>query len=425
MFRLHSLAPALLAVLVASAALATRDEPSTKDVKSWIEEYVALEGRDAEGMARQDELLALLADVPPLDDRAIKSWSKEIVKRWGKGPKLEKKGGRHWFWEDANRGLYIVAGETRRPKGLFIGMHGGGEGSGDAGNAAGSWGHAASAHDWVGIFPEVLEKTERGWTDAGTEEWVMELVERACRTWKIDRDRVYFGGHSMGGYGTWTLGGHHADRVAGLTPSAGAPTPVRNAAGELIDVEEGVVPNLRNVPIVIYQSDDDRNVPPDANRAAVQALEAAREEWGGYDFTYWEVTGRGHDLPPGGTPEFVGRVADRERNARPDKVVWQPALTWKRQFYWLWWDAPVQGAIVVAELDREANAVRVESEADLSGLSVLLDDELLDLSREVVVFVNGAEVAREVPERRLDVLLRTSGGVDPGRTYTARVRVAD
>ena len=69
----------------------------------------------------------------------------------------------------------------------------------------------------------------------------------------------------MGGYGTWTLGAHHADRVAALAASAGAPTPITGPSGKYEDVEIGVIPSLRNVPIVIYQSDDDPNVPPAAN----------------------------------------------------------------------------------------------------------------------------------------------------------------
>lgn len=417
---------AVFALAAAGLAPSTRSEaPDAKEIKQLIAEYVELDGREREGMQRQDEILARLDELPALTDRERKKWSDEIRKRWEKGPKMEKKSGRHYFWEDAKKGLYIVGGESKRPKGLFVGMHGGGVGSGDADSSASAWSSAASAQDWVGIFPEVLEKTERGWTDSGTEEWVLELIERACRTWKIDRDRVFFGGHSMGGYGTWTLGAHHADQVAALTPSAGAPTPVRDAEGNLIDIEEGVVPNLRNVRIVIYQSDDDPNVPPDANRAAVEALEQARERWGGYDFEYWEVSGRKHELPPGGTTDFLARVADRERDARPDKLVWQPVLDWKRQFYWLWWDEPLRNAIVVAELDRAANEVRIESEQSVKGLSILLDEELLDLSREVVVRVNGEERFRGTPIPRLSVLLATSGGVDAARTYVARVPAFD
>jgi len=50
---------------------------------------------------------------------------------------------------------------------------------------------------------------------------------------------------------------------------------------------------------------------------------------------------------------------------------------------------------------------------------------LLDLSREVLVIVNGAETFRGLPRPSLAVLLATGGGVDPARTYTARVAVTE
>ena len=296
--------------------------------------------------------------------------------------------------------------------------------SGDAGSSHGAYNHAAKKMKWLAIFPEVLEKTEHGWTDSGTEEFVLDLVDAALRTWKIDPNHVYFAGHSMGGYGSWTLGAHHADRVAALAPSAGAPTPIYGPSGKIEAVDDGVVPNLRNVPMVVYQSDDDPQVPPDANRAAVEAVNQARETWGGYELEYWEVTGQGHGMPPGGTVAHLEKIAGHERDARPGKIVWQPALTWKRQFYWLWWDQPARGAVVVAELDREANRVSVDCPVDPRGLEVLLDGELLDLDGEVVVVLGETEVHRGPLQARLATLVKTGVGGDSARTFTVAVPLA-
>src|SRR6185503_8434567 len=121
-------------------------------------------------------------------------------KLWSKGPKLEKKNGQRFLWEKpAERGLYIIGGEEKRPSGLLIAMHGGGAGSGDAWSAAGPYQAAASDLGWLMICPEVLEKTEHGWTDSGSEEFVLGLVGAALRTWRIDRNKVFLSGHSMGG----------------------------------------------------------------------------------------------------------------------------------------------------------------------------------------------------------------------------------
>jgi len=416
-----------LVVAALAAPLAPQDPtppkaqpPSRREIDALVERFFALDPKTEQGYREQEELLARLALVPPLEAKEAEKWREKLLKEQREGRELEKKGGRHWYWEDEERGLYYVGGKTRRPKGLFIGMHGGGKGQGDASSSLSTWSSAVGEMDWVGVFPEVLEKTEHGWTTSGTEEWVIDLVEAAKRTWDIDPDRVYFGGHSMGGYGTWMLGAHHQDVVAGLTPSAGAPTPVFSG-GEVVDVIAGVIPNLRNTRIRIYQSDDDRNVPPEANRMAAKKLAEAQERWGGYDFEYWEVPGRGHDTPPGGVEALLEKVADAVRNPRPEKIVWQATKAWKRHCYWLYWDAPVFGTLIEAELDREANTVRVSADASPEGMWVLLDDELLDLDREVVVSFGGEEVWRGVPERALATLVLTGQRNDARLMFDARV----
>lgn len=421
----------ILALITCVAVLVQTPTPSPKELDAQLERLFALDTRQPQAFAESSAIVAQLAAVE-LDAAQEKAWRAKLAKLAAKaGPQLEADSGQHWFWpaekagrgkkDGDNRGLYIVGGATKKPKGLLIGMHGGGAGSGDAWTAHGALDGAARSLGLVALFPEVLEKTERGWTDSGSEEFVLDLIESAVRTWKVDRDRIYFSGHSMGGYGTWMLGAHHADVVAGLAASAGAPTPVFGPAGTETDISWGIVPNLRNVPLRIYQSDDDRNVPPLANRVAVKKLEEARTRWGGYDFEYWEVPGRGHDLPPGGMLALLEKLEGKPRQPRPNKLVWQPALKWKRHFYWLWWDAPRVGAIVEAELDSGANEVRVRCEGDATGLRVLLDDDLLDLDRELVVKLDGVEVFRGLARRNLGMLARTAARNDSALTFSASV----
>jgi len=399
------------------------EPPSGREVDDLVEELFALREYEAEERARTDAIVARLALLDPLDAKAEKKWRKELLELWEDGPTLPKKSGEHHFFDD-DRGRYFIDGRTRKPEGLLLGMHGGGQGSGDAANSRSAYANAADSLDLVAIFPEVLVKTEHGWTDSGTEEFVIELVERARRTFEVPPDKVFFSGHSMGGYGSWTLGGHHADLVAAIAPSAGAPTIVRDYDENIIGVIEGVIPNLRNVPVRVYQSGDDRNVPPIANDTAVEELGKAAERWGGYDYEYWRVDGRGHDLPPGGTKALLEKVIDFEREPHPDRVVWQPTLAWKRDFYWLWWEAPRVNAIVDARLDREANAIDVRVEGDATGLCVQLSDGVVDLDREVVVSLNGAEGFRGEVEPSLAVLAVTARTGDPGRTFVARAPLA-
>lgn len=402
------------------------DPPKRKEIEALAEEYFSFGAvPDAAGLARRAEILERIGTLEPLSERDEKKWRKELLEIWEEGETLPKKSGEHWFFEEGRRGRYFIGGKTKRPKGLLIGMHGGGVGSGDASASFQAYGSAASKVGWVAIFPEVLEKTERGWTDAGTEEWILELIERGRRTFGVDADRVYLAGHSMGGYGSWTLGAHHADRVAALAPAAGAPTPLMlPGSNEITGVDWGVIPSLRNVPMCVYQSVDDPRVPPDANQAAVLEVEQARERWGGYeDFSYWEVDGEGHGYPPGGTQAHLERIEDFEREPRPTKLVWQPVLDWKPQFYWLRWENIEPGVVVTAEFDAKANTFDVDMDTPRQGLELLVDGELVDLDREVVVRFGGEEVWRGTPEPRLEVLIETSAAGDPGRQYAARIPV--
>ncbi|MGE3173042.1 MAG: alpha/beta hydrolase-fold protein [Planctomycetota bacterium] len=420
-------AAALALAALPAVGAAQQAAPSGRALDQLVADYLEQDGRTDAGHARQVEILGQLAALPPLDAGADRKWRQKIAKLWKKGRKLEKAGD-NWFWEERDRqrterrGRYIVGGNTGRPRGLAITMHGGGLGSADAGPAANAYQPALDKLGWVMIAPEALEATEHGWTDSGTEEFVLELVDCALRTFKVDPNRVFLVGHSMGGYGSWTLGGHHADRVAAIAPSAGAPTPVLSGpGGKIIDIQEGVIPSLRNVFVSIYQSTDDPQVPPLPNQFAARKLLELQQRWGGFEHDYWEVTDRGHGAPPGGHLAQLEKIADRARDPVPARVVWQPVLPWKRQFYWLWWDAPARNAVVVADRDRAANAIAITCEQSTDGLWVLLDDRIVDLDADVVVTVNGAEVFRGAARRDLGTLLRTSVHPDPELQFAARV----
>ena len=397
--------------------------PSSREQKKLIAEFLGLKQTDPADFQRQRAILARLDALPALKPSGVKSWSKKLLKQVAKGRRIPSDSGRHHWWEKEGRGLYIVGGQTRRPKGLLIGFHGGGKGSGDAGSAHAHYSAVASRFGWVSICPEVLEKTECGWTDAGTEEWVVELIEAARRTFKIEADRVYFTGHSMGGYGTWTLGAHHADMVAGLAPSAGAPTPWLDREGNVTGIVDGVIPNLRNVPIVIFQSTDDKQVPPAPNQVAVRLLGEAKERWGGYDFDYWEVDNRGHGMPIGGAKALVERIHKRTRAPHPKRITWQPALRWKRHFYWLHWDGIVPNTLIDAT--RDGNTFRIACSAKLRGFSLLLNDRLIDPAADVVVERNGKEVFRGRAVARLSTLLMTATRNDEALLAPYRIALPD
>jgi hypothetical protein len=78
--------------------------------------------------------------------------------------------------------------------------------------------NAASLEDYIEIYP--LGRVENGYRWAGETD-VFEAIEAACRSYRIDRDRIVLRGFSMGASGTWHLGLKHPDYFAAIGPYAG------------------------------------------------------------------------------------------------------------------------------------------------------------------------------------------------------------
>lgn len=415
--------PGPLCIMFASVVAQSGEVPDRKAQEALVMEYLAVDHYSREGHAQGLRVLESLAAVPFPGKRDLKRWDSFFAKHKKTLPQLPKEAGEYVDLEDG-RGRYLLAGQLRRPSALFIGLHGGGVDSGDASSSRGMYAAALAERGWLGIFPEVLEKTERGWTDSGTEEWVLSLIDRAVDTFEIDPDRVFLGGHSMGGYGSWVIGADHADRFAALLPSAGAPSFVKNRSRGTINVQKGVVPNLRNTPMCVFQSTDDPKVGPEANQAAVRDLQVAKGRWGGFEhFEYWEVGDRGHGLPEGGAEALLAKIEGYSRESSPSRLVWQPRVDWKQQFYWLLWEggAEVKGT-VITEVDRVRGTVDVRLERTQGkGLCVLLSEALVDMEREVTVFVNGVKAFEGVPQPDFATWVRGRALRDPGRAYSVRI----
>ena len=317
------------------------------------------------------------------------------------GPVLEEEPGTYDLWADEGRGKYILEPGDGKGDTLWVGLHGGGVGSGDAESMAAGMG---GGDGWIWIFPEVLEKTERGWVDTDTDRFVLELVEAAKRTWDIDPDRIYVSGHSMGGHGTWSLASHHPDIFAGGAAYAGGPTPIFKSRQDpvVVDLEPGLLPNLYRQNFLFFQSGDDPRVPPAPNDFAAKQL-AVWKEWfpDGYNFRYERVEGRGHAAPAEGYMPTQEWIASHTRDPLPKSFLWQPTKPWKKQLYWLVWHEPVMNSLMhvtahddnhieINLLDPEEPSAPPKSLATEPGpLTLFLKEPLVNLSKDVKVSVNG------------------------------------
>jgi predicted peptidase len=113
------------------------------------------------------------------------------------------------------------------------------------------------------------------WWDA---DLVNAFVEHLVRTYRIDRDRVYLTGLSMGGFGTWSAAAKRPDLYAAILPICGG-----------IDPDE--VTSLVRMPIWTVHGDADMAVPISETVRAVDRLKEL-----GASPRFDIVRGGGHDV---------------------------------------------------------------------------------------------------------------------------------
>lgn len=88
------------------------------------------------------------------------------------------------------------------------------------------------------------------------------LLDDVLRKYRVDKDRVYLTGASMGGSGTWRLAAEHPERFAAIAPVCGRGDPAD-------------APKLVRLPIWVFQGAKDPVVRLAGTEAMVEAVKAA------------------------------------------------------------------------------------------------------------------------------------------------------
>jgi pimeloyl-ACP methyl ester carboxylesterase len=106
------------------------------------------------------------------------------------------------------------------------------------------------------------------------------LLKSIRDRYAVDSDRIYLMGHSMGGAGTYYLGGKYNEIWAGLAVISGAG-----------GVADGTAERYKSLPTLIMHGAKDSIVPPATSRRAVAALQAV-----GAPHIYLEFPDKDHEF---------------------------------------------------------------------------------------------------------------------------------
>lgn len=185
-------------------------------------------------------------------------------------------------------------GKTKKSWPLVLFLHGSGESGSDL--------TKVKAHgpprlvETNGPFPFILvspQSSGRGWNP----DVLNALLDSLLQQYRVDPDRVYLTGLSMGGYGTWTLAAAHPEKFAALAPICGGGNPAD--AGK-----------LAKLPIWVFHGAKDPTVPLRRSEEMVEALQAAG---GNPKFTIYPDAGHDSWTVTYENPEFYTWLLAQKR----------------------------------------------------------------------------------------------------------------
>ncbi|MFY9553571.1 MAG: prolyl oligopeptidase family serine peptidase [Blastocatellia bacterium] len=170
-----------------------------------------------------------------------------------------------------------TAYDKSKPTPLIIALHGmgGDENSYFLAYGQGAFKVEAEKRGYLVACPKGRKPASMYIGDA--EKDVMDVIAEVRRVYNIDPDRIYLTGHSMGGFGTWSVAMSHPDVFAAIAPvSGGANFP-------------GGMSKIVHIPELVIHGDNDPTVPVERSRVMV-----AMGKKLGVEIKYIEVPGGDH-----------------------------------------------------------------------------------------------------------------------------------
>ena len=181
--------------------------------------------------------------------------------------------------------LHLPPGYTDfgKPRPLIVFLHGAGEVDKglDVLKHHDLW-HFAKGHVQAKDFPFIVVSPmapKRGWEPLQVKRFVEQIVQDHSKRYRIDPNRIYLTGFSMGGFGTFHTACEYPELFAAIVPVAGGGEPKRAC-------------NLINVPTWAFHGDADEVVLYELSETMIDAMKKA----GHRDARLTNFRGAGHGI---------------------------------------------------------------------------------------------------------------------------------
>ena len=310
---------------------------------------------------------------------------------------------------------YVVREVGERPVGgwpLVIAMHGGGGAPAEVNDS--QWRVMQKYyrdHTEVTGYKYLALRAPNNTWNGFYDDYVYPLIENLIAQFlvygDVDPNKVFILGYSHGGYGAFAIGPKIPDRFAAIHSSAAAPTDGQTSAKTL---------RTTRMTFMIGEKDTAYGRCERCQQYAKQLADLRKGRIDIYPVEMLFKTGHGH----GGLPDrdLLTRILPYTRNPVPREVSWELTDGVVRDFFWLRNSQPAAGQSIEARV--RGNQISLET-TKLNTLTLLLDERLVDLSKEISVTVNGVTTISRVSPSLTTLCETIHQRRDPNLAYSVQL----
>jgi len=268
------------------------------------------------------------------------------------------------------------------------------------------WARLAQRHGYIVLAPEFADTKQRQYDyDFASHQAVLETVKDARRRFNVDSDRIFLGGHGMGGDAVLDIGYSHPDIFAGIMPITG-----------MLDRSTHFYrDNAKRLPQYIIAGQLDRTGLVDNAKDLDFMMQRA------YPVIYAVFTGRGYESYQSEDGRLFDWMSGQRRAKPPLEIDVKTGRTTDNSFWWwsfsnfpakfgvVGWPKEQKGVprpVVLgatAKRAKGANVINLDCPAQWHG--IWLYPDVVDFEKRLIVRQSGHQWYNDFPEADIAAML--------------------